>query len=119
MVHQFVRIGEGVMLGGAGRITRDIPPFTMATERDELVGLNVVGLRRRGLKGTVLAELKAALRQVCRPIGNPRELAAAALAAGTFESAEARRFLEFFAGGRRGFLRLRSNRVDDGDSPAE
>jgi UDP-N-acetylglucosamine acyltransferase len=112
-VHQFVRIGEGVMLGGLARITRDIPPFTMATERDELVGLNVVGLRRRGLKGPVVAELKAAFRAVCRPVGNPRELAAAALATGAFQSAEARRFLEFFAGGRRGFLRVRT---DAGDS---
>ncbi len=106
-VHQFVRIGEGVMLGGLARITRDIPPFTMAAERDELVGLNVVGLRRRGLKGTVVAELKAAFRTVCGPIGNPRELAAGALASGSFQSAESRRFLEFFAGGRRGFLRVR------------
>ena len=116
-IHQFVRIGEGVMLGGMARITRDVPPFTMATERDELVGLNVVGLRRRGLKGPVVAELKAAFRAVCRASGNPRELAAAALAAGTFESAEARRFLEFFAGGRRGFLRARGAAADD-DGPA-
>jgi UDP-N-acetylglucosamine acyltransferase len=104
-MHQFVRVGEGAMLGGLARTTRDVPPFTMATERDELVGLNVVGLRRRGLKAPVLAELKEAFRMVCRKVGNPRELAAAALAGGGFESAEARRFLEFFAGGRRGFLR--------------
>jgi UDP-N-acetylglucosamine acyltransferase len=113
-VHQFVRIGEGVMLGGLARITRDIPPFTMAAERDELIGLNVVGLRRRGLKGPVVAELKAAYRAVCGPVGNPRELAAALLAAGTMQSAEARRFLEFFAGGRRGFLRVRGGAGDDG-----
>jgi UDP-N-acetylglucosamine acyltransferase len=108
-IHQFVRIGEGVMLGGLARITRDIPPFTMATERDELVGLNVVGLRRRGLRGPVVAELKAAFRAVCGPVGNPRELAATALAAGGFHGAETRRFLEFFAGGRRGFLRMRGS----------
>ena len=106
-VHQFVRVGESVMLGGLSRITRDIPPFTMATERDELVGLNVVGLRRRGLKGPVVTELKAAFSAVCQPIGNPRELAAAALASGVYQSAEAKRFLEFFAGGKRGFLRMR------------
>jgi UDP-N-acetylglucosamine acyltransferase len=104
-IHQFVRIGESVMLGGLARITRDVPPFTMATERDELVGLNVVGLRRRGFKAAVVAEIKESFRTVCRPTGNPRELAAAALAGGGFQSAEARRFLEFFAGGRRGFLR--------------
>ena len=106
-IHQFVRIGEGVMLGGLARITRDVPPFTMATERDELVGLNVVGLRRRGLKAPVLAEIKDAFRAVCRPTGSPRELAATALASGAYQSPEARSFLEFFAGGRRGFLRAR------------
>lgn len=118
-IHQFVRIGEGVMVSGLARITRDIPPFTMAAERDELVGLNVVGLRRRGLKGPVLTELKGALRSVCRPVGNPRELAAAALAAGTFASAEARRFLEFFAGGKRGFLRLSGAAGDDAGPAAD
>jgi UDP-N-acetylglucosamine acyltransferase len=118
-VHQFVRIGEGVMLGGLARITRDIPPFAMATERDELVGLNVVGLRRRGLKGPVVAELKDAFRTVCRPVGNPRELAAAALASGAFQSEEARRFLEFFAGGKRGFLRIRDTAADDAGSAAD
>jgi len=118
-IHQFVRIGEGVMVGGAARVTRDVPPFTMVTERDELVGLNVVGLRRRGLKGPVLAELKESFRSVCRPVGNPRELAAAALAAGAYQSAEARRFLEFFTGGRRGFLRIRGAAGDAADSDAD
>jgi UDP-N-acetylglucosamine acyltransferase len=117
--HQFVRIGEGVMLGGLARITRDIPPFTMAAERDELVGLNVVGLRRRGLKGPALAELKAAFRAACLPVGNPRELAAAALATGAFQGAEARRFLEFFAGGRRGFVRPRPGPGDEAASTAD
>jgi len=106
-IHQFVRIGEGAMVGGVARITRDIPPFTMATERDELIGLNVVGLRRRGLKAPVLAELKDAYRAACGALGNQRELAAQALATARFESAEARLFLEFFAAGRRGFLRAR------------
>lgn len=118
-VHQFVRIGESVMLGGLARITRDIPPFTMATERDELVGLNVVGLRRRGIKGPVAAELKDAFRDVCRPIGNPRELAAAAIAAGRYRSAEAQRFLEFFGGGKRGFLRARSASADETGSAVD
>ena len=112
--HQFVRVGEGAMVSGVSRMTRDVPPFTMVAERDELIGLNVVGLRRRGLKAPVLAELKAAFRAVCRPIGNPRELAAAALAGGAFQSPEARRFLEFFGGGRRGFLRARRAGPEDG-----
>jgi len=110
--HQFCRIGESAMVGGLARITRDIPPFSMATERDELIGLNVVGLRRRGFKAPVVAEIKRAYRETCRTIGNQRELAAAALTGGSYATAEARRFLEFFAGGRRGFLRARAGGSD-------
>jgi UDP-N-acetylglucosamine acyltransferase len=107
VVHQFARIGEGAMIGGAARVARDVPPFTMTTERDEVVGLNVVGLRRRGLPRQTVEELKRAFRAVNVSVGNMRELAAAALASGEYSSAEARRFLEFFGEGRRGFVRAR------------
>lgn len=106
-VHQFCRIGEGAMVGGATRLSRDLAPFSMVTERDEVVGLNVVGLRRRGLPRATIEELKRAFRAVNVPIGNMRELAAAALSSGAFASEEARRYLEFFATGRRGFARAR------------
>jgi UDP-N-acetylglucosamine acyltransferase len=106
-VHQFVRIGEGAMIGGAARVFRDVPPFTMMAERDEVVGLNVVGLRRRGLPRQTVDELKRAFRVVNVPVGDMRELAAHALASGDYSSAEARRFLGFFSEGRRGFVRAR------------
>jgi UDP-N-acetylglucosamine acyltransferase len=105
VVHQFSRIGEGAMVGGGTRLSRDLPPFTMVTERDEVVGLNVVGLRRRGLPGATIEELKRAFRLVNVSVGNMRDLAAGALASGEFSSGEAQRYLEFFSGGRRGFVR--------------
>jgi UDP-N-acetylglucosamine acyltransferase len=108
-IHQFCRIGESAMIGGLARITRDVPPFTMATERDELVGLNKVGLRRRGFKAEAMAEIKEAFRIVCAPTGNARTIAAAALAEDRFQTVEARRFLSFFSEGRRGFLRRRDS----------
>jgi UDP-N-acetylglucosamine acyltransferase len=104
-VHQFCRVGEGTMIGGAARITRDVAPFIMATERDEVTGLNVVGLRRRGLPAATLAEIKRAYRAVFAPTGNLRARAAEALAGGGYASAEAQRFLAFFSGGKRGFIR--------------
>jgi UDP-N-acetylglucosamine acyltransferase len=107
VVHQFCRIGEGAMVGGSTRLSRDLAPFTTVTERDEVVGLNVVGLRRRGLPRATVDELKRAFRRVNVPAGNMRDLAAAALATGEFASHEARRYLEFFATGRRGFARAR------------
>ncbi|MFO1406748.1 MAG: acyl-ACP--UDP-N-acetylglucosamine O-acyltransferase [Steroidobacteraceae bacterium] len=107
VVHQFTRIGEGAMVGGATRLSRDLAPFSMVTERDEVVGLNVVGLRRRGLPRTTVAELKRAFRAVNVTVGDMREIAAAELAGGGYTSPEARRYLEFFAGSRRSYARAR------------
>jgi UDP-N-acetylglucosamine acyltransferase len=117
-VHQFCRIGEGSMIAGLARVLRDVPPFTMIVERDEVVGLNVVGLRRRGLPRQTVEELKLAFRAVNVPVGNMRELAAGALATGDYSSPEARRFLEFFRDGRRGFVRARRG-VADGESSVD
>ena len=48
-VHQFVRIGEGAMIGGMSGIGGDVIPFGFAFgTRAKLVGLNVVGMKRRG-----------------------------------------------------------------------
>jgi UDP-N-acetylglucosamine acyltransferase len=102
-VHQFVRIGEGVMVGGLTRLTKDVAPFLMVAERDEVPGFNVVGLKRRGFSRDAIRELKDCFRAVFAA-GDPRKAAAARLAAGV-ASAEARRFLEFFAAGKRGFAR--------------
>ncbi len=105
--HQFSRIGEGSIVGGLSRITQDIPPFTMVAERNEVSGLNLVGLRRRGATRDAVNELKDAFRLVYFNAGNIREIAAAAMAKGTFKSAEARKFLQFITEGKRGIARAR------------
>lgn len=47
-VHQFCRIGESAMVAGVSGIASDVIPFGFALgQRAELVGVNVVGLRRR------------------------------------------------------------------------
>jgi UDP-N-acetylglucosamine acyltransferase len=49
-VRQFVRIGEGAMIVGLSGVRADVIPFGMAHgPLANLVGLNVVGMRRRGL----------------------------------------------------------------------
>jgi UDP-N-acetylglucosamine acyltransferase len=106
-VHQFCRIGESVMVAGHASITRDVPHFTMVAERDEIIGFNVVGLRRRAVPRMAITELKAAFQAVYFTPGNIRTVAAAALAGGKFTSDEARRFLAFFAEGKRSFARAR------------
>jgi UDP-N-acetylglucosamine acyltransferase len=110
-VHQFCRIGESVMVAGHASITRDVPHFTMVAERDEIIGFNAVGLRRRGFARAAIAELKVAYHDVFFASGNIRALAAAANASKKFSAGEAKRFLEFFAEGKRGFARARRGAV--------
>ncbi len=107
VLHQFCRIGESVMIGGGARISGDVAPFCLATERNTVYGLNVVGLKRRGFSRDVLREIKEAFRETLVLDGNLRERASAALASGRYTSTEARGFLEFFLQGRRPFARMR------------
>ncbi len=104
--HQFTRVGESAMIGGLARISLDIPPYVMVAERDEIVGLNLVGLKRRGFSREVVAELKDCFREVFFDGGNIRHRAQQVLVRGV-QSPEAKGFLEFFAGGRRGIARAR------------
>ena len=58
-VHQFCRIGRYAMVGGQAHITQDVPPFvTVDGKTSQIVGLNMVGLRRHGVTGEQLQELK-------------------------------------------------------------
>jgi UDP-N-acetylglucosamine acyltransferase len=104
--HQFTRVGESAMIGGLARITLDIAPYVMAAERDEIVGLNLVGLKRRGFSRDVVAELKDCFREVFFDGGNVRLRAQQMLGRGVC-SPEVKGFLEFFSGGRRGIARAR------------
>ncbi|HWA08242.1 MAG TPA: acyl-ACP--UDP-N-acetylglucosamine O-acyltransferase [Opitutaceae bacterium] len=117
-VHQFCRVGESVMVAGHASLTRDVPHFVMVAERDDVIGFNVVGLKRRGIGRAAIAELKAAYHAVYFTPGNIRDVAAQQLKVAAFETGEARRFLEFFAGGKRSFARARRAENDearDGD----
>ena len=62
-VHQFNRVGEGAMIGGMTRVRGDVIPFSHAY-LDNLVGLNVIGLRRRGVKRAELQRLRRAYRKL-------------------------------------------------------
>src|SRR5271163_2631808 len=64
-IHQFVRIGEGVMMAGMSAARDDIIPFGFALgQTGALVGLNVVGLRRRGATRAELHRLRCAYRSL-------------------------------------------------------
>lgn len=73
-VHQFVRIGEGAMIGGVSGITRDVIPFGFAFgPKAELVGLNVVGLKRRGHSRADIHRLRQCYRMLFLGSGQFRD----------------------------------------------
>lgn len=96
-VHQFCRIGRTSMISGLSRISQDIPPYCMMAERNEIIGLNLVGLRRRGLERETIREIKKLYQLVFAVEGRPAVFARGALADGTAKTPEGRDFLEFMA----------------------
>jgi UDP-N-acetylglucosamine acyltransferase len=66
-VHQFTRIGAHCIIGGASAVTKDVPPFVMASGNfAKLYGLNLIGLKRRGFTDETLQALREAYRIVFR-----------------------------------------------------
>lgn len=65
LVHQFVRIGSHVMVSGGSLVRKDIPPYVKAgKEPISYVGLNVVGLRRRGFNPEKVSEIHEIFRAI-------------------------------------------------------
>lgn len=66
-VHQFVRIGEHSFTGAATRLSKDVLPFSrVAGARARWIGVNGVGLRRRGFGAERIAELRRVFRVLLR-----------------------------------------------------
>src|SRR5215470_17527716 len=60
-VRQYVRIGEGAMIVGLSGVRADVIPFGMAHgPLADLIGLNVIGMRRRGLSKTDVQRVRSA-----------------------------------------------------------
>lgn len=109
-IHQFVRVGGRAMIAGNASMSYDVPPFAMAAERNEMRGLNFVGLRRSKTPSPVVSDLKRAYHWVYGGSGDLRKRAETALEQREcgIESAGLE-FLQFFVGGKRGFVRPRSS----------
>jgi UDP-N-acetylglucosamine acyltransferase len=66
-IHQFTRIGAHCFIGGASAVSKDIPPFVLASGNyAKLYGLNIIGLKRRGFKEETVRALKEAYRIIFR-----------------------------------------------------
>lgn len=65
LVHQFVRIGKHVMIGGGTKVRIDVPPYIKADrEPVSYVGVNAIGLRRRGFASEKITEIQDMYREI-------------------------------------------------------
>lgn len=64
-VHQFTRIGPQCMISGITGVREDVIPFgNVLGQAGKLVGLNVIGMKRRGFTKTQLHEARAVYREL-------------------------------------------------------
>jgi len=104
-IHQFCRIGEGVMMGVGAVALKDVPPFLMVYGNPaEPYGLNLRGLKRRGLGSDSIHALKNTYKTVFRS-GATVEQALGELAAYTSRFPEVATFCEFIRKSERGIIR--------------
>ena len=73
-VRQFVRIGEGAMVVGLSGVRADVIPFGLVQgPLADLIGLNVVGMRRRGVSKVDIHRLRQAYQAMFFGPGTFRE----------------------------------------------
>ncbi len=69
-IHQFVRIGRGAIIGAVTMVTNDVIPYGLVQgSRGELDGLNLVGLKRRGVPRADITALRAAFQMLAQGEG--------------------------------------------------
>ncbi len=104
-VHQFSVIGEHSMISGLSRVVKDIPPYIIAArEPSQYLGLNLVGLKRRGFDSGKLQELKAIYRILFQERRNTK--VALELIESRFEQTiERDRIIDFVRRSKRGMLK--------------
>ncbi len=104
-VHQFVRIGESVFTGANSMISKDAPPFAkVAGDRARFVGVNTLGLARRGFPDEVIRALKHAYHVLFQSkLRLDPAMERVRAECGTV--AEVKRLLHFLSESERGFIR--------------
>ena len=58
-IHQFIHIGAHAMISGGSLVRKDVPPFTKAAKEPlSYIGMNSIGLRRRGFDSEKIHEIQ-------------------------------------------------------------
>ncbi|MBK7213106.1 MAG: acyl-ACP--UDP-N-acetylglucosamine O-acyltransferase [Bacteroidales bacterium] len=104
-VHQFVTIGQHSMISGGSLVRKDVPPYTKAAREPlSYVGINSIGLRRRGFTSEKINEIQEIYRFIYlkgHNVSQALEMIEAMMPA----TAERDEIISFVSGSARGIMR--------------
>jgi UDP-N-acetylglucosamine acyltransferase len=113
LVHQFTRLGTLCLMRGGSRVSRDVPPYCIAHDTNDVRGLNSIGLRRAG----VSLERRTLLKQAFRTLylQNLNVSDALAQLRQMPETPELKHFIEFIAASKRGICWFYGGEMDESE----
>ncbi|MGC6421814.1 MAG: acyl-ACP--UDP-N-acetylglucosamine O-acyltransferase [Flavobacteriaceae bacterium] len=104
-VHQFVTIGDHAFIAGGSLVRKDVPPYVKgAREPLSYVGINSVGLRRRGFSAEKITEIQNIYRLLYQKKYNNAQ-AAEIIEAEMIASPERDEILQFIRNSQRGIMK--------------
>jgi len=109
-VHQFVNIGAHSMISGGSLVRKDVPPFAKAgREPVSYVGINSIGLRRRGFTSAKINEIQSIFRILFQKKNNVSQ-AVRVIEAEMPASPERDEIISFILNSKRGIMRGYNNK---------
>lgn len=104
-VHQFIHIGQHALVSGGSLVRKDVPPYVKAgKEPIAFVGINSIGLRRRGFTTEKIREIQDIYRIIYQKNYNTTQ-AAAIVEAEMRASTERDHILQFITDSKRGIMK--------------
>ena len=113
ILHQHVRIGRLAITRGGTRLGKDVPPYFMAVDTNQVSGINRIGLRRSGMSHETRRAIQAAYELIYR--SNLNVTQALAELQGKFHLPEIAHLTAFIAQTKRGICRGNGHAGVDGD----
>lgn len=105
-INQFMRVGPHCMVAACGKVTKDVPPYSLSGREPMVVeGINVVGLRRRGFTAEDIASIQRFYNVIFRSGLNISQGIAAYRESTPIIAKPVQRCIDFIEQSKRGILR--------------